>query len=148
MLQTIREMVENQPVLLVRDLSAQDGTGQSFRYVFTQQQFINDELVRQGLAVVDLDSPSQSCAATFQLAEQKARSERLGVWKPVPVPTRTFVPFVTLDASNQPACDCSKRYECSDFTTHADAQACYNACNDYNSRLDADRDGLACEELP
>jgi hypothetical protein len=42
-------------------------------------------------------------------------------------------------------------YDCSDFRTHAQAQADYNACgglwNDVN-RLDRDRDGQACERLP
>lgn len=145
--QVIRALVENQPVALVGDLSTQDGKGQVSGFVFTQQYFINYELVRQGLALIDPNSANQSCAASFHLAEQQARGEQLGLWKPTPVPTRTFMPFVTLDPSKQPACDCSKRYECSDFTTHADAQVCYNACNDYNSRLDPDRDGIACEEL-
>ncbi len=146
-LQAIRALVENQPVALVGDLSTQDGKGQVSGYVFTQQYFINYELVRQGLAMIDPNSTNQSCAASFHLAEQQARGEQLGLWKPTPVPTRTFMPFVTLNPAKQPACDCSKRYECSDFTTHADAQVCYNACNDYNSRLDPDRDGIACEEL-
>lgn len=147
-LQTLREMVESQPVLLVQDVSAQIQTGQLDRYIFTRQQFVNEALVRQGLAKADAESLSQSCAAAFHLAEQKARGEQAGMWKPTPVPTHTFMPFVTLDTSKQPACDCSKRYECSDFTSHDDAQACYNACNDYNSRLDPDRDGIACESLP
>lgn len=147
-LQTIRALLENQPAALVGDFSTQEGKGQISGYVFTQQYFINDELVRQGLAKIDSNSTNQSCAASFHLAEQQARGEQLGLWKPTPVPTRTFMPFVTLDPAKQPACDCSKRYECSDFTTHADAQVCYNACNDYNSRLDPDRDGIACEALP
>ena len=142
-LQAIRAMVENQPVALVRDLATQDGRSLVSGYIFTQQHFINYELVRQGLAVLDSNSADQSCAASFHLAEQQARSDQLGLWQPTPVPTRTFMPFVTLDPAKQPACDCSKRYECSDFTTHADAQVCYNACNDYNSRLDPDRDGIA-----
>jgi hypothetical protein len=68
------------------------------------------------------------------------------MWRPTPVPTHTFVPFVTVNPNA--ACDCSIRYECSDFQTHTAAQTCFNACNDYNSRLDEDHDGLACENLP
>jgi hypothetical protein len=146
--QTIRKMMFNQPVLLVRDVSTGEDSDLAYRYIFTPQTFMNNELVRQGLAVVNLNSADQSCAAVFQLSEQKARSQRLGMWEPTRVPTRTFVPFVTLDTSRQPACECSRRYECSDFRTHADAQDCYNACNDYTSRLDPDRNGIACEDLP
>jgi endonuclease YncB( thermonuclease family) len=147
-LRTLQEMVLNQPVLLARDPADLAEAGASARYVFTTQMFVNDELVRQGLAVVDPEAAEQACGAVFQLSEQKSRGARLGLWEPTRVPTRTFVPFVTLDNSQNPACDCSKRYECSDFPTHDQAQACYNACNDYNSRLDLDRNGIACEELP
>jgi endonuclease YncB( thermonuclease family) len=147
-LNALREMTGDGPVVLVRDLSSPAEAGAVHRYVFTRDLFINYELVRQGMAALDPAAPEQSCAAAFQLAGQKARSERLGMWEPTRAPTLTFVPLVTLDASNQPACDCSRRYECSDFATHAEAQACYNACNDYNSRLDLDRNGIACEALP
>lgn len=147
-LQALRDLVINQPVLLVRDRAASTEIAPVPSYIFTSEKFINDELVRQGMAEIDLDAAEQSCAAVFQLSEQKARSAKVGMWAPTRVPTLTFVPFVTLDTSQQPACDCSVRLECSDFTTHAEAQACYNACNDYNSRLDDDRDGIACELLP
>lgn len=42
-------------------------------------------------------------------------------------------------------------YNCSDFSTHAEAQRVYRACggvgNDVH-RLDRDKDGSACETLP
>jgi len=45
----------------------------------------------------------------------------------------------------------SNAYNCGDFSTHAEAQAVYEACggasNDIH-RLDANKDGLACESLP
>lgn len=50
-------------------------------------------------------------------------------------------------------CDCSGNiYNCSDFTTHAQAQACYDYCvsqgrGDIHD-LDGDSDGTACESLP
>lgn len=42
-------------------------------------------------------------------------------------------------------------YNCSDFSTHAEAQAVYEYCGGVTSdvhRLDRDKDGLACESLP
>jgi endonuclease YncB( thermonuclease family) len=146
--QKAHELLDGQAVLLVKDVSDQDSAGRLARYVFAGGRFINFELVRQGLAVLQPDTPDQACAAYLQQAEQQARVEHLGLWKATPVPTRTFVPFVTLDLATQSACDCSKRYECSDFRTHAGAQTCFNACNDYSSKLDDDRDGIACENLP
>jgi len=45
----------------------------------------------------------------------------------------------------------SNVYNCTDFATHAEAQAVYDACggatNDIH-RLDQDKDGVACESLP
>ncbi|MFZ2970981.1 MAG: excalibur calcium-binding domain-containing protein [Minisyncoccia bacterium] len=42
-------------------------------------------------------------------------------------------------------------YNCSDFSTHAEAQATFEACggaaNDIH-RLDSDKDGSSCESLP
>lgn len=143
-----RELVNGQPAILVQEISGPDGAGNLAGYLFVGDTFINVELIRQGLATVDLESPQQACAGFFQQAELTARQAKVGMWQPIRVPTSTFVPFVTLDPAQQPNCDCSQPYECSDFSTHAEAQACYNACNDYDSKLDPDRDGIACEELP
>lgn len=117
-------------------------------YLFVDGVFINYELVRQGLASVDLQYPALACMNLFNDAQLSAREEKLGVWQPTPVPTSTFVPTVVLDPFMQPNCDCSIPYVCSDFSTHDEAQACYNACIDYDSKLDPDHNGLACEDLP
>lgn len=146
--QVMRAVAEGQPVLLVQDVSDQDPAGRLVRYVFVGDQFLNELVIRQGLALAARAAPDQSCAALLLQAEAQARTGRSGLWRPTPVPTSTFMPFVTLDPAIQAACDCSKDYTCSDFATQADAQTCYNACNDYDSKLDLDRDGKACETLP
>ncbi len=47
---------------------------------------------------------------------------------------------------------CSRNaYDCSDFSTQAEAQKAYEACGgvtDDIHRLDRDKDGVACENLP
>lgn len=50
-------------------------------------------------------------------------------------------------------CDCTKgRYECSDFSTRAEAQACYDRCRVIKKRdvhgLDSNGDGRVCKSLP
>ena len=50
-------------------------------------------------------------------------------------------------------CNCSgPDLNCSDFSTHAAAQACYDYCRQQGYgdvfRLDGDSDGIACESLP
>ncbi len=53
---------------------------------------------------------------------------------------------------NGATCDCSgNTLNCADFSTHAEAQACFQACGGVNNDvhgLDGDNDGSACESLP
>lgn len=135
-------------VTLVKDRADQDTTGHVLRYVFAEDQFINLELILEGAATA-LTDPPHACQALFIQAQQKAQFEHTGVWKLTPVPTQTFMPLVSLAPSTQIAgCDCASRPTCDEFKTHAAAQACYNACQDYNTRLDDDHNGIACENLP
>lgn len=80
--------------------------------------------------------------------------------KATPVlPTDTAVP-ATVAVTNTPAgetgqgvCDCSSNiYNCSDFSTRAEAQDCLQHCLaqvGYDVHvLDRDEDGIACESLP
>ena len=69
-------------------------------------------------------------------------------------PTATPTTQVSPTPSAQPAvCSCSgDYYNCSDFSTHSSAQACYEYCvgqvgTDVH-QLDSDGDGDACESLP
>jgi len=66
----------------------------------------------------------------------------------------TNTPAPTPTPQQQAVCDCSyDRYNCSDFSTHAAAQACFDYCRSIGRgdihKLDgSDGDGLACESLP
>lgn len=71
---------------------------------------------------------------------------------PRPAPTQTASPPPTPTPANV-VCDCSGDvYNCPDFTTQTQAQACYNYCMQVTGRdvhgLDGDDDGQACETLP
>lgn len=140
-------LVSGHMVTLVKDPSGQDEAGRLLRYVFSGDVFVNYELVRQGYAEAAA-STGPMCAAVFQQAEAEARAEQRAMWSPTPVPTRTFIPTVVINNSQEAPCSCTPRPVCADFDNRADAQACFNACNDYNSLLDEDHDGLACEGLP
>jgi hypothetical protein len=74
----------------------------------------------------------------------------------VVVPTETDVPTATPEPSPTPvdaaACNCERNmYDCADFTTQAQAQACFDSClptaGDVHF-LDSNDDGEACETLP
>jgi hypothetical protein len=65
---------------------------------------------------------------------------------PVPCPTATPIP------TQPPNIICSQNtYNCSDFSTRAEAQYVHDFCFQqvgYDDQLDADDDGIACESLP
>jgi len=68
--------------------------------------------------------------------------------------TAAHCPMTDDGSDTTPApCDCSgPDLNCSDFSTHAEAQACYEHClqqgyGDIHG-LDGDDDGIACESLP
>jgi hypothetical protein len=79
-----------------------------------------------------------------------------------PTPTATAItqatdtPTVTPTATepvDQGPCSCAgDLYNCSSFSTHAHAQACYDFCRSQGAgdvhHLDSDGDGDACESLP
>lgn len=72
---------------------------------------------------------------------------------PTAIPTPPVSVPTTVPTSPPPAvCNCSGNiYNCSDFNTHAAAQACFEYCGGVNHdvhRLDGDNDGIACEVLP
>ena len=73
---------------------------------------------------------------------------------PTPAATATARPTATPTPTRKPApCQCwSNLYNCSDFDTRAEAQACFDYCMTtvgYDvHRLDGDGDGIACESLP
>jgi hypothetical protein len=72
---------------------------------------------------------------------------------PTHLPQPTAAPLTPTPSGEAIVCDCSgDLYDCSDFSTHAAAQACYEYCKSLGCgdihRLDRDGDGIACESLP
>jgi hypothetical protein len=69
-------------------------------------------------------------------------------------PTNTSTPTPTNTSSSSLNCSCTSNiYNCSNFKTHAAAQAVYDCCmekvgSDIHGLDGNDNDGLACESLP
>ena len=75
------------------------------------------------------------------------------------VPEPTLTPVVEEGAVEvplpepEPVCSCAGNiHDCANFSTHRDAQACFEYCMSVGRgdihHLDADNDGVACERLP
>jgi endonuclease YncB( thermonuclease family) len=145
-----RELVHGKNATLIKDVSETDRYGRLLRYVIVDDLFVNYELVAQGYASAASFPPDVACIPEFQAAEKQASASRLGLWGAPP----TLAPLPTQPSSGASGvCSCSgNQYNCSDFSTHASAQACYEYCNSVGRgdihRLDGDYDGSACEDLP
>jgi micrococcal nuclease len=143
--QANRELVLGKTVGLEKDVSETDQYGRLLRYVWLGEVMVNAELLRLGWAHASAYPPDVTHQEWFLSLESQAREAGLGLW-------------AATDAAPPPVegpavCDCSyNRYNCSDFGTHAEAQACYEYCMQLRGfdvhHLDGDDDGEACESLP
>ena len=148
-----RQLVDGQTVTMVKDVSETDRYGRLLRYIYLEDgTFVNAELVRQGYAQVATFPPDVRFQETYLELEREARQAGYGLWGKATVSLPT-VPLPKIIEGETAECTCtSNEYNCADFTTHTDAQACYNYCWQQTSRdvhqLDGDNDRLACESLP
>lgn len=152
----------------------QDKYGRVLAYVRrTDGTFLNEALIREGFAYEYTYNDAYKYQVAFKAAEQEAREQKRGLWaddaceKPTmpsqvqtkdqptnsPPPAGVSprpVPKAAEVKSSGGNCS-SNTYNCSNFKTHAEAQALYESCggvgNDIH-QLDGDDDGSACETLP
>lgn len=75
------QLVKNQTVTLVKDVSETDKYGRVLRYIYLDGVFINDFLLRQGYARLDTVPPDIKYARQFKDAESEAKSNKRGLWK-------------------------------------------------------------------
>lgn len=163
-----KELVEGKEVRLEKDISDTDKYDRLLRYVYIGDTFVNDYLVRNGYAHSSSYPPDVKYQDQFNQAEEEARENKRGLWadgaceeeeeaeeeeeeeEEEEIEEETAPPPAPASTSS---CDCSGNTKnCSDFSTHDEAQACYESClssagTDVH-RLDRDKDGEACESLP
>jgi len=96
------------------------------------------------------DSPTQQ----YQPLQTQENADSQKTASPVNTKSleEIFAPTLPSIPKPQPRVICSyNAYNCSNFSTHAEAQATFESCggiaNDVH-RLDGDGDGIACESLP
>jgi micrococcal nuclease len=144
-------LVSGRTVYLELDVGLTDLYGRLLAYVYLDAQgygMVNAILVAMGFANASPYAPNYRYEAVFRILEAAAREAELGLWAPDGIGDG--------NGNNGGDCPCNctgPDLDCSDFATHAAAQACYDYCVNagYGDvfRLDgSDNDGQACESLP
>lgn len=143
-------------VTLIMDKSEVDRYDRLLRYVIVDDVFVNETMVRLGMATAASYPPDTACNNTFNEAQGIAEMGLLGMWASISVDPasggESSSPTATASPGGTSVCNCAIDYNCSDFSTHASAQACFTSCGGspaYNwSGMDGDHDGEPCESLP
>lgn len=136
------DLVADQTVILVRDVSDVDEYGRWLRYVYLEDGlFVNAQLIEQGYGRVVSFPPDVAELDRLRQLEQAASAAGRGLWG------------VAAQRGAPEGCTtCAKNaYNCGDFPTQAAAQACYNYCLQETGR-DVHRlssgDSQVCKSLP
>lgn len=75
-----QKLVESKTIRLVKDISNTDKYGRLLRYVYVDNIFVNDYLVRQGFAHASTYPPDVVFSKQFLEAEREAREDNRGLW--------------------------------------------------------------------
>jgi micrococcal nuclease len=75
-----KELVLEKVVRLEKDVSETDKYGRLLRYVYIDNEFVNDELVRNGFAKVATYPPDVKYKDIFLESQKFARENNLGLW--------------------------------------------------------------------
>lgn len=160
-----KSFVLGQNVRLVDDSTQgnRDKYSRLLRYVYlpdSRATFVNGEMIKQGYAFSFRQYPTKFLDK-FNSLEKYAREHNLGLWNSCPVNAATIKSttdtkiITTPVQKSQPVQSGSTSKgdkDCSDFTTHTQAQTYFNSKGGSSSnnvdRLDNDHDGIACESLP
>jgi len=148
-----KERLTDQAVQLETDAEERDRYGRLLAYVYlTNGAMYNAVLVDEGYAQMATFPPNVLYVEVFRALQTPAREANRGLWglsaQPAEPSTDEGDVSKALELRFDPF---GPDRNCTDFATHAEAQAFYEAAGGPASdphRLDSDRDGIACEALP
>jgi len=75
-----KELIEGKIIELEKDVSETDKYGRLLRYIYSDNIFVNDFLVRQGFAHASTYPPDVKYQDQFRQAEQEAQEFNRGLW--------------------------------------------------------------------
>jgi endonuclease YncB( thermonuclease family) len=152
--QALSALVFNREVTVV--VATKDRYGRDVGRVYVNEQDVNAEQVRAGMAWIYTRYASDAALAPL---EQAARAARLGLWADAsPIPPWEFrhnpqAPLATAERKTTPPATtnpapgftCAGKTKCGQMVSCAEARFYLTQCG--ASRLDRDRDGVPCEKL-
>lgn len=129
------------------------------RYIFLEDGVnFNKLMIAEGYAYEYTYSTPYKYQAEFKKAQQEAEQNKRGLWADNACVTDNSTPTIQTTPTPVPTptatvCNCSgNTYNCPDFATQKQAQACYNYCLAQGKgdihKLDRDNDEVVCESLP
>ncbi len=152
-----KELLDKKVVYLEKDSTQGDTDkyGRLLRYVFLEDGTnFNKIMIADGYVYEYTYNLPYKYQSEFKQAETEARKAKKGLWaddacvikKEIKVPAQ-ILPVTTK------ICNCSGNiYNCPNFKTQQEAQKCFDYCKQLGKgdvhKLDADKDGIACETLP
>lgn len=135
----LTNLILNKEIQLEKDISDVDKYGRLLRYVYLENDFINELIVLGGYGKYYPYNPDIALCSKIENAEQIARNKNLGIWKII----EQEIEEIGIVCS-------SNYYNCGDFSSQREAQEFFEYCGGINNDvhyLDGDKDGKACESL-
>lgn len=152
----IGDLILGKEVRLEKDVSEVDRYGRLLRYIWAplrqdfegqaDQIIVNDQLVRLGFAKAYPYPPDVKYQDQLVQAEDEAKANSRGLWSACKKEPKPGLEYIDKPGLSSPP---TNDKDCSDFKTHAEAQAFFESQGPGDPhKLDSDDDGVACESLP
>lgn len=77
----LKNLIEGRNVTMERDIEDADKYGRRLRYVFIGEIFVNEDILKKGLANVYIIPPNEKYSARLKEAERYAKENNAGLWE-------------------------------------------------------------------
>jgi micrococcal nuclease len=92
----LEDLVLGEEVRMVVDVSGRDRFGRLLRYIYVGDLFVNEEMVRVGLAIAKRYEPDTAMASVLEAAQGAAEQAALGLFSPTATTTITTITTTTI----------------------------------------------------
>lgn len=99
----LEELVLGEDVRMVVDVSDRDRFGRLLRYIYVGDLFINEEMVRLGLAIAKRYEPDTAMAVILEAAQGGAEQAALGLFSPAATTTAATTTVPPTTTTQQPS---------------------------------------------